>query len=224
MTSEQKTLIPTLQIGRQPPAQPAVAGRLRLVAVTLCSFLLLSHSLFAQNEPEPVTQPPQTEPADQQPETKPLTPEAEKALVEDTNKTAIATNPAQEEDENWQPGRNRRGWGPPMIVIGRDAEVQAGESVETLVVIGGNGKVRGRVREAIPESVAVFIAPPSLDALRARLVGRGTDSPEQVDERLRTAEHELEAQPEFAHVVVNDRLEQATGELEGIVRQRLPAQ
>jgi guanylate kinase len=81
-----------------------------------------------------------------------------------------------------------------------------------------------QVRQAIPESVAVFIAPPSLDALRARLVGRGTDSPEEVDERLRTAERELEAQPEFAHVVVNDRLEEATDELEGIVRRRLPAQ
>ena len=54
-----------------------------------------------------------------------------------------------------------------------------------------------QVREAIPESVAVFIAPPSLDALRVRLVGRGTDSPEEVEERLRTAERELEAQPEF---------------------------
>jgi guanylate kinase len=81
-----------------------------------------------------------------------------------------------------------------------------------------------QVREAIPESVAVFIAPPSLDALRARLVGRGTDTAEEVDERLRTAERELEAQPEFAHVVVNDRLEQATDELEGIVRYELPAQ
>ncbi|HET7046754.1 MAG TPA: guanylate kinase [Solirubrobacteraceae bacterium] len=81
-----------------------------------------------------------------------------------------------------------------------------------------------QVREALPESVAVFIAPPSLDALRARLVGRGTDTAEEVDERLRTAERELEAQPEFAHVVVNDRLEQATDELEGIVRLRLPAQ
>ena len=81
-----------------------------------------------------------------------------------------------------------------------------------------------QVRQAIPESVAVFIAPPSLDALRARLVGRGTDTPEEVDERLRTAERELKAQPEFAHVVVNDRLEQATDELEGIVRRRLPAQ
>ena len=75
-----------------------------------------------------------------------------------------------------------------------------------------------QVRAAMPEAVAVFIAPPSRAALRARLVGRGTDSAEQVDERLRTAERELEAQPEFAHVVVNDRLEQATDELVEIVR------
>ena len=74
-----------------------------------------------------------------------------------------------------------------------------------------------QVRRAMPGAVAVFIAPPSREALRARLVGRGTDSTEQVDERLRTAERELEAQPEFAHVVVNDRLEQATDELVDIV-------
>jgi guanylate kinase len=75
-----------------------------------------------------------------------------------------------------------------------------------------------QVRQAMPDAVAVFIAPPSREALRARLVGRGTDSSEQVDERLRTAERELEAQPEFAHVVVNDRLEDATDELASIVR------
>jgi guanylate kinase len=75
-----------------------------------------------------------------------------------------------------------------------------------------------QVRQAMPDAVAVFIAPPSRQALRARLVGRGTDSSEQVDERLRTAERELEAQPEFAHVVVNDRLEDATDELASIVR------
>ena len=79
-----------------------------------------------------------------------------------------------------------------------------------------------QVRQAIPEALAVFIAPPSLEGLRTRLVGRGTDSAEQVDERLRTAEAELEAQPEFAHVVVNDRLEQATRELVEIVRSALP--
>ena len=51
-------------------------------------------------------------------------------------------------------------------------------------------------------------------------MGRGTDSADQVDERLRTAEAELEARPEFAHVVVNDRLEDATQELVEIVRWR----
>ena len=70
-----------------------------------------------------------------------------------------------------------------------------------------------QVREAMPEAIAVFIAPPSRDALRARLIGRGTDDAEQIESRLQTAERELEAQPEFGHVVVNDRLEDATGEL-----------
>ncbi len=75
-----------------------------------------------------------------------------------------------------------------------------------------------QVRTAMPDAIAVFIAPPSLDALRARLIGRGTDSREQVEQRLQTAERELQAQPEFAHVVVNDRLEQAIDELVGIVQ------
>ncbi|HEX8976341.1 MAG TPA: guanylate kinase [Solirubrobacteraceae bacterium] len=78
-----------------------------------------------------------------------------------------------------------------------------------------------QVREAMPEALAVFIAPPSREALRARLVGRGTDAPEQIERRLQTAERELEAQPEFARVVVNDRLEDATAELERIVRAAL---
>jgi guanylate kinase len=78
-----------------------------------------------------------------------------------------------------------------------------------------------QVRQAMPEALQVFIAPPSRDALRARLVGRGTDSPDQIEQRMRTAEAELEAQPEFARVVVNDRLEDATAELERIVREAL---
>ncbi len=78
-----------------------------------------------------------------------------------------------------------------------------------------------QVRAAMPEAVAVFIAPPSREALEARLVGRGTDRPDQVAARLRTAEGELDAQEEFAHVVVNDRLEDAVSELVGIVRRQL---
>ena len=75
-----------------------------------------------------------------------------------------------------------------------------------------------QVREAMPEALQVFIAPPSREALRARLVGRGTDTPEQVDARLQTAEGELDAQSEFSHVVVNDRLDDALDELVDIVQ------
>ncbi len=78
-----------------------------------------------------------------------------------------------------------------------------------------------QLRDAVPEAIQVFVAPPSFDALRARLLGRGTDTPEQVERRLRTARGELDAQGEFRHVVVNDRLESAIVALEEIVRQEL---
>jgi guanylate kinase len=78
-----------------------------------------------------------------------------------------------------------------------------------------------QVRDAMPEAVQIFIAPPDPQVLRKRLEGRRTDSPEAIEERLRTAETELEARDEFRHVVVNDDLQKATSELEGLVRDEL---
>jgi guanylate kinase len=78
-----------------------------------------------------------------------------------------------------------------------------------------------QVRAAMPEAVQVFIAPPSLEALRTRLIGRGTDDSEEVERRLRVAEQELAAQPEFGHVVVNDRLDEALHQLTAIVASEL---
>ena len=98
-----------------------------------------------------------------------------------------------------------------------ERHLDEGDGVVLEIEVEGARQVRG----AIPEAIAVFIAPPSREALRARLVGRGTDSSEQVDARLETAERELVAQPEFAHVLVNDRLEQAIDELASIVRSAL---
>ncbi len=80
-----------------------------------------------------------------------------------------------------------------------------------------------QVRDQLPEAVQVFIAPPSPEALRTRLVGRGTDTPEQVQRRLETAAAELAAQPEFPHVVINDRLEEALDALVEIVQSELAA-
>jgi guanylate kinase len=75
-----------------------------------------------------------------------------------------------------------------------------------------------QVRETLPDATQIFIRPPSDDALRDRLVGRGTDTAEQVERRLNVAGEELSAAGEFKHVVVNDRLDKAVDQLEAIVR------
>lgn len=94
-----------------------------------------------------------------------------------------------------------------------EERVRAGKPVVLEIEVQGARQVRA----AMPEAVQVFIAPPSLEALRTRLVGRGTDDAEEVERRLRVAERELAAQPEFGHVVVNDRLEDALEQLTAIV-------
>jgi guanylate kinase len=73
------------------------------------------------------------------------------------------------------------------------------------------------VRLALPEAVLVFIAPPSLDELARRLVGRATESEEAVARRLAIAATEVAAAGEFDHVVVNDDAERAAAELAEII-------
>jgi guanylate kinase len=69
------------------------------------------------------------------------------------------------------------------------------------------------VKAALPEAITVFLAPPSWAALEARLIGRGTETPEIIERRLTTARNELAAQGDFDEVVVNRRLETACAEL-----------
>ena len=78
-----------------------------------------------------------------------------------------------------------------------------------------------QIREAMPEAVQIFIAPPSEEALRTRLIGRGDTSAEDMEARLQVAHDELAARAEFAHVVVNDRLDDALGRLVEIVTSEL---
>lgn len=70
-----------------------------------------------------------------------------------------------------------------------------------------------QVRAAKPDAVMVFLAPPSRDELRRRLIGRGTESEEQIAARLRQADVELAAEHEFDVVIVNDDLIRASEEL-----------
>jgi len=73
------------------------------------------------------------------------------------------------------------------------------------------------VKQQMPEAVLVFIAPPAVGDLEARLRGRGTDSPEEISDRLEIARREMEAQPEFDHVIVNDDAERAADQLVALV-------
>jgi len=69
------------------------------------------------------------------------------------------------------------------------------------------------VKKAMPEAITVFLAPPSWEDLEARLVARGTETPEAMRRRLDTARVEMAAQGDFDEVVVNSRLESACAEL-----------
>ena len=61
-------------------------------------------------------------------------------------------------------------------------------------------------------ALSLFVQPPSVEELRKRLVGRATDTPEQIEERLAKAEYEMSFAPQFDRIIVNDDLESAKSE------------
>jgi guanylate kinase len=73
------------------------------------------------------------------------------------------------------------------------------------------------VRELNLDSVSIFILPPSFEILRSRLIARGTDSPEELDIRLRNAPQELKAYSTFDYVIINDDADRAAAQITAIV-------
>lgn len=74
-----------------------------------------------------------------------------------------------------------------------------------------------QVRNATDEAVLVFIAPPSLEELRSRLTGRGTESEEEVEKRLGCAAAELAYRDKYDYIIVNDDVEKAAMKMEAIL-------
>jgi len=93
-----------------------------------------------------------------------------------------------------------------------DAQVREGKVVVLDVDVQGGASVR-RVR---PDAVSVFVYPPSLDALRARLEARATDSSEVIEERLQNAPAELAQMQHYRYVIMNDDLQRAVSALVSI--------
>lgn len=83
--------------------------------------------------------------------------------------------------------------------------------------IQGARSVKQRAGELGIEVMTVFIAPPSFEELERRLIGRGTETPEQQAKRLETAKIELAAEPEFDKVIVNNIVDEAADELWNLI-------
>jgi guanylate kinase len=79
------------------------------------------------------------------------------------------------------------------------------------------------VRDRIPGSVTIFITAPNEAVLEQRLRARGTEGTGEIDERLATAREQRKLAGEFAYTIVNDELDRAIDELEGIVRREIAA-
>jgi len=73
------------------------------------------------------------------------------------------------------------------------------------------------VKRQYPDALSVFIQPPSVEVLRERLIGRGTDSIETINQRVSKAEYELSFAPQYDKSVVNDNLDEAVAQTTSII-------
>ena len=106
-------------------------------------------------------------------------------------------------------------YGTPKAFV--EAEREKGNHVILEIDVQGAMKVK----EACPDAVMVFIAPPSLKILKDRLVGRGTETQESIDVRTATALEELKKLPEYDYMVINDVVDEAVADMEAILAAEL---
>ena len=92
-----------------------------------------------------------------------------------------------------------------------DIDVQGAQQIRSACAAMRHDDV---IRQSL---VDIFIAPPSMDELQRRLCGRGTDSADVIERRMRNAEEEIKHQPHYQYTVINDVFERAVDELVEII-------
>ena len=95
---------------------------------------------------------------------------------------------------------------------------QAGQNVVFDVDVKGGVNIKKHYGS---RALSVFIQPPSVEELRNRLVGRATDAPEVIEQRLNKAEYELSFADKFDRIVINDDLEKAKVDVYNVIKQFL---
>jgi len=95
-------------------------------------------------------------------------------------------------------------------------EARLSEGADVILEIDWQGAQQ--VRKLLPDSAWLFILPPSLDALKARLQARGQDEADTIDIRMRAARHEMSHWDEADYLIINDQFETALAALQALVR------
>jgi guanylate kinase len=90
------------------------------------------------------------------------------------------------------------------------------EGIDVLLEIDVQGALQ--IKDVYPEAVLVFILPPSMEELRSRLSGRGTETQDVIERRLGKAAHEISFAAQYDYAVINDRLEEAVDDVKTVIR------
>ena len=94
-------------------------------------------------------------------------------------------------------------------------EQQLADGFDVILEIDVQGAMK--VKQAFPDAVLIFITAPSMSEIKSRLIGRGTETMEQVEKRFATAFEEIKMIPHYDYVVVNDMIDKAVHHLEAIL-------
>ncbi len=94
-------------------------------------------------------------------------------------------------------------------------EQQLSSGFDVILEIDVQGAMK--VKQAFPDAVLIFITAPSMSEIKSRLIGRGTETMEQVEKRFATAFEEIKRIPEYDYVVVNDVVDMAVHHMEAIL-------
>lgn len=89
------------------------------------------------------------------------------------------------------------------------------QGIDVVLEIDVNGAKQ--IMEKVPNCVSIFVAPPSFEALKERLIGRNTDSAEVIEKRLKKAKDEIELAGLYDYIVINDNVEEAADEVISIL-------
>ena len=103
-------------------------------------------------------------------------------------------------------------YGTPKAYV--EKQLEAGRDVILEIEIQGALKVK----EKMPDTLLMFVTPPTAAELKRRLTDRGTETPEVIESRLRRASEEAEGMPLYDYVLINDDLEECVDRLHGIIQ------